>query len=246
MRGKRSGESHFRWRGTEVSRIEGLSDCVFAFALTLLVVSLEVPRTYGELVHTLRGFPSFAACFALLGLVWHSHYRFFRRYGLEDLTTIALNALLLFLVLFYVYPLKFLFGYLFDMAFGWAEALPGPGGELARAPAAPMGFTEMRSLMLFYGAGFALVFAIFAWMHQHAWRQREELALDPPERVLTKAAVHSHLLSAGVGIGSMALVLSWPRHPEVSGLFYCIMGPLHGAHGWLTGRALRRVSPHAD
>jgi hypothetical protein len=35
----------FRWRSHESSRIEGLSDAVFAFAVTLLVVvSLEVPK----------------------------------------------------------------------------------------------------------------------------------------------------------------------------------------------------------
>ena len=43
---KRVGEdSKFRWRGHEVSRIEALNDAVFAFAITLLVVSLEVPKT---------------------------------------------------------------------------------------------------------------------------------------------------------------------------------------------------------
>ena len=32
--------------GREVSRIEGFSDAVFGFALTLLVVSLEVPDNF--------------------------------------------------------------------------------------------------------------------------------------------------------------------------------------------------------
>ena len=32
----------------EITRLEGSSDAVFGFALTLLVVSLEVPRTYAE------------------------------------------------------------------------------------------------------------------------------------------------------------------------------------------------------
>jgi len=35
--------------GREVSRIEGFSDAVFGFALTLLVVSLEVPMSFNGL-----------------------------------------------------------------------------------------------------------------------------------------------------------------------------------------------------
>jgi hypothetical protein len=40
---KRFGEKNgFRWRGAgEIARIEGFTDAVFAFAVTLLVVSLE-------------------------------------------------------------------------------------------------------------------------------------------------------------------------------------------------------------
>ena len=85
---KRIGSStSFRWRSEEISRIEGLSDAVFGFAITLLVVSLEVPKTFRELASTMSGFGAFAISFALLFLVWYNQHKFFRRYGLQDTTT---------------------------------------------------------------------------------------------------------------------------------------------------------------
>ena len=99
----------FRLRGREVTRLESFSHAVFGFALTLLVVSLDVPKSFADLVSTMRGFPAFAICFLLLALIWNGHYKFCRRYGLDDGTARFLTCVMLFLVLFYVYPLKFLF-----------------------------------------------------------------------------------------------------------------------------------------
>src|SRR3712207_263311 len=76
--------------------MEGFADAVFAFALTLLVVSLEVPNTFDELLATMRGFFAFAISGWLLYAVWFDHYMFFRRYGLQDTLTMHLSSILLF------------------------------------------------------------------------------------------------------------------------------------------------------
>src|ERR1700733_16327564 len=97
------------WRSHEPSRLETFSDAVFAFAVTLIIVSLEVPKSFDELFETMKGFVSFGVCFALLFLIWNNQNIFFRRYGMVDAYITFLNGVLLFLVLIYTYPLKFLF-----------------------------------------------------------------------------------------------------------------------------------------
>src|SRR6185295_16751485 len=95
-------------RNREVTRLEGFSDAVFGFALTLLVVSLETPKDFSQLTNLVRGLVPFAAMFAMVCWIWYEHNLFFRRYGLQDTWTVFLNSVLLFVVLFYVYPLRFL------------------------------------------------------------------------------------------------------------------------------------------
>src|SRR5688572_15899229 len=101
----------FNWRGGQVTRLEALTDAVFGFAITLLAISFPVPRDFDELMKSLSPWSilSFAASFAILIMVWVYHYRFFKRFDLDDGYTIFLNSLLLFVVLVYVYPMKFMF-----------------------------------------------------------------------------------------------------------------------------------------
>lgn len=106
--GAGTASQSFRWRGEGVSRIEGLSDTVFGFAITLLVVSLEVPKTSTDLLETMLGTIPFIGAFTLLFALWRAQFEFFRRYGLEDKQTVRLTGMLLMGVLFAVYPVKFL------------------------------------------------------------------------------------------------------------------------------------------
>ena len=110
----------FRWRGGNVSRLEGFSDGVFAVILTLLVASTSVPSTFQELWLTIRDLPVFLVTFLFMMMCWHDHYIYFRRYGFEDGITKVLNAAFLFLVVFFAFPLKFMATFL------WRLACDGP------------------------------------------------------------------------------------------------------------------------
>jgi uncharacterized membrane protein len=201
----------FRFRSREVSRLEAFSDCVFAFALTLIVVSLEVPRTIEHLLSTMKSFPVFGVCFAALLNVWWVHHRFFRRYGLTDLPVFLLNSVLLFMVLFFVYPLRFLFG------------------QLLRVDApAPMDVEQGRDMFTVYGGGFAAVYLVFALMYFHAWRLREKLELDELERWMTLETIAHHLVLAAVGLLSIVVArLAPPAQLTWAGwIFFVIPIPM--------------------
>src|SRR5215210_5028863 len=168
-------QNGFRLRGLgEVSRVEALSDGVIAFAITLLVVSLEVPRTFDELLVTMRGFLAFAITFAMLFHVWLVQYKFFRRYGLNDNFTIWLTALLLFVVLFYVYPLKFVWTFIVNALLGLGTQVETSAGNFEPVVRGE----QVPTMLAVYGAGFAAVFAIFALLYLHAYRRRAALDLN--------------------------------------------------------------------
>lgn len=232
-------QNGFRLRGLgEVSRIEALSDGVIAFAITLLVVSLEVPRTFDELLVTMRGFLAFAITFAMLFHVWHTQYRFFRRYGLNDNFTIWLTALLLFVVLFYVYPLKFVWTFIVNALLGLGTTV-----ETAAGHAEPVVRNEQVPTMLaVYGLGFAAVFAIFALLYLHAHRKRGALELSELEDFDTLSSFQENALMSLIGVLSVALALTRnPRYMTLSGMTYWLIAPVLFLHGHVRGRRRRRI-----
>jgi len=205
-------EKYFRWRGGEITRIEGFADAVFAFAVSLLVVALEVPHTFSELLQVLHGFPAFVASFTMLYLFWSYHYRYFRRYGLEDNPTKWLNALLLLLVLFSVYPLKFLFGLILQNLTGGnhAEHALRLGSE-----------AEWATLLRIYGLGLAGIFCCYAALYYRAYRLRARLRLTRAEEHLTLGSVRGYVITIAVCLLSILLVqLGWT---QLAGFVYFVL-----------------------
>jgi len=217
-----NGEPGFHWRGAEVTRLEGFTDAVFAFAVTLLVVSLEVPKTFSELLVAMHGFFAFGICFALLANVWYQHYRYFRRYALENPWVVVLNCALLFFVLFYVYPLKFLFAAMFDRS--------------------EMSVSEMRALFTIWSLGCASVFIVFSLLYLHAWRIRTQLELTPLEALRTHGSLQDQVAMAVIALLSTALARTMPdRYLGIAGYVYCIVPVYFTIAHSIAGRRERQV-----
>jgi len=223
-------------RDFEIQRIETFSDGVFAFAVTLLIVSLEVPKTFEELLTSMRGFFAFGISFTVLVSIWTEQHRFFRKYGMEDGWTIALNGALLFIVLFYTYPLKFLFTLIFS------DQIYGPQKS-------PLEITaqQVPTLMMIYALGFIAIYSLFFMMYFRAYRKSKKLGFTPVEKFDCKSSMYKELIMVSVGLFalSFAYVLS-DKNSGNSGFIYILLAPAISIFYTFRKRIRKKMFPHAS
>jgi uncharacterized membrane protein len=85
------------------NRLEAFSDGVFAVAITLLVIEIEVP-TGEDLWHELKeewpSFASFFVSFWVIGIIWVNHHGVLDQLKRADRAVLYLNLLLLMTVVF--------------------------------------------------------------------------------------------------------------------------------------------------
>ena len=231
------GEAHFRWRGGDVSRIEALSDIVFAMVLTLVVLT-EVPYTLDQLFDSVWHLPSVAVCWALLFWFWHLHYQFHRRFGFEDAFTMVWNSLLLCLILLYAFPLKFMFLMLTYLS-GWGLGLdlPEEGQEMIRSMENP----HAGNLMLAYGFVFALIFSLFALLNCHGLKRRVELELTEVEVFQVRTTIQSNMICVGIALLACGIVLVSADLMPIAGCSLGLIGPALALHEFRADKKLHRM-----
>ena len=212
MFGSLSNES-FRHRSNEIFRIEALSDAVFAFSVSLLVVSLEVPQTFDELKIIVQGAIPFFATVALLFLFWYMQYIFFRRYGLNDITTILLNLAYLAIILFYVYPLKFLFSVLIT---SWTGINLFP--KAAEKGLTVLTAQDFPQLIILFSIGYFLIWMLIYFMHKRAMHYSKKLGLNPFEILFTLKEKRGALWNAFIGLA--AIIIAGTSAEWLAGVCY--------------------------
>ncbi|MFK8058970.1 MAG: TMEM175 family protein [Polaribacter sp.] len=184
-------------------RLEALSDGVFAFAATLMVVNIGTNTSITSFEDELPNFISFAVSFFVMMAIWKVHYNFFRRTNHIDNWIIALNMILLFTVLFYIFPVRSLL-------------ITGFGEER-------ISIDDFSNIFQLYSIGFSLIFLSVFLMYLRAYKKDIE---NTKNLKLLFYARHFFIFII-VGIVSFLLArLQLGLKFGVPGFVYAFLGPL--------------------
>ena len=162
-------------RGENMTRIETFVDAAFAFAFTMLVISIdEIPESPPELLALSRDIPAFIVSASIIGAVWLAHATWSRTFGLQDGVTVFLSLGLVMLVLIFVYPIKLMVQasvvYLSDGALG-INLFDNPGWA----------DNSVADLFVYFSLGLIALSVIIICLYQNALRFKDELVLNAHE-----------------------------------------------------------------
>lgn len=136
----------------DTKRIEAFSDAVFGFAATLMVITLDTDASFTNLIQANQtNWITFAVTFFVLVALWKVHYNFFRRTNYMDNWIITFNSILLFVILYYIFPLK-----------SMLNSLMGKEAQT---------WESLSSLFAFYSGGFILIFLSLSLMYYRAYKK---------------------------------------------------------------------------
>lgn len=132
-------DDQLTYKGEENTRLNNLTDAVFGIALALLIFNVSDADSFSDLVVFAKSFPAILLSIVLLYLVWKEHVTFTQLFAINGFKLQFLNIIFIALVIFYVYPLRFLTKLLTSMLFKLEIEMKIEGNEIP-------------DLMIFYGS----------------------------------------------------------------------------------------------
>ncbi len=208
----------FANRSEAMTPLEAFVSAAFAFAVTMLVISLDtIPNNFEEFMLAIKQIPSFAASFAIITWIWHTYTVWNRRYGLEDSLAVFLSCSLIFLVLIYIYPLKIMMQSLFASL---SEGYFPSAMEFAA-------YWEIRFMFGFYATGFLLLSMNFIALYWHAKTKKQKLALNDAEIFDTNSEILQWIVTGLVCLLALVSAILLPLdYLAFSGYSYFLLFPL--------------------
>ena len=189
------------------NRLQAFSDGVFAFAATLMVVSLDLNQSFVNLASNISSLVTFGVSFFVLAALWVVHYNYFRRSGYVDNWIITFNTVLLFVILYYVFPMK-------SLIRSWM------GQE-------NINMQGLADLFQWYSLGFLMIFLCYALMYYRAFRKTRSVS----ESVILY--FYARHFSIYVLVGLLSVLLSGLKIGigyGFPGFIYVLLGPFCYAH----------------
>ena len=158
------------------SRTEAFSDGVFAIAITLLILEVNVPETafdnlWRGILDQWPSYLAYATSFITIGGIWLAHHGIFRRLQYANTRLMLVNLLLLMAVSFLPFPTKLM-----------AEAIHSSDAE--------------RAAVIFYGGTLLVISSLLSALWGSVARDRHLLRPEVSEKEFNAIA-----MAAGPNIG---------------------------------------------
>jgi uncharacterized membrane protein len=214
----RQHDPRINYRGSSASRLDNLTDAVFGIAITLLIFNLSNPNSFADLLTFTKTLPAFLISISFIVLIWNEHLDFSEVYAFQDTRLTILNTVFIALVIFYVYPLRFLTLFLTNFFFSTDIAVSIRGDQVPY-------------LMMYYGfVAFALYFILYLLYHR-ANALKNELDLNPFEVFYTSSQKKRLLILFSVPLLSIFVTVAINQFSFVwasvfGGITYFLYTPL--------------------
>jgi uncharacterized membrane protein len=196
-----------RW---DTGRTEAFSDGVFAFAITLLVLDIEVPQTafphlWRGIAHEWPSYLGYATSFLTVGGIWLVHHGIFRRLQYANRPVMQLNLVLLMAIAFLPFPTSLV-----------AEAIRSSDAE--------------RAAVIFYGGWLLVISVLIGALWGLVGRHPDLLRPEVSEK---EAAAIARLTTPNLGFyaGVIVLALLAPRVAAFGYLLIAIVALLRARSG---------------